>query len=94
MENITITKEQAKKFLVGYHFINSKSQLAKHEGIIEMFERLQTIQYDPLDVVGRNTDLVIQARVKDYQKGITDRFYCFATKATNNLNQDSIMFFQ
>ena len=72
MEKITITKKQAKEFLVSYHYINVKSSLEKQSGILELFDRLQSIQYDPLDVVGRNTDLVLQARVNGYKKGMID----------------------
>ncbi len=32
-----------------------------------VFERLGSVQYDPLNPVGRNHDLVLQARVLDYQ---------------------------
>ena len=32
-----------------------------------VFERLGTVQYDPLNPVGRNPDLVLQARVLGYQ---------------------------
>jgi uncharacterized protein YcaQ len=32
-----------------------------------VFDRLGSIQFDPLDVVGRNPDLVLQSRVADYR---------------------------
>ncbi len=58
MQTIRITREQARRFLVTYHF--------QPGTIPEIVERLGTIQYDPLNPVGRNPDLVLQARVPGY----------------------------
>ena len=54
-----ISREQARRFLALYHF--TPTDMA---GVVE---RLSTVQYDPLNPVGRNPDLVFQARVPDYQ---------------------------
>lgn len=65
---ITLTKKQAKEYLVKYHMINTDDNLSSKEGILSVFDKIQSIQVDPLDVVGRNVDLVLQSRVKDYKK--------------------------
>ncbi len=54
-----ISHEQARRFMATYHFTPGT--------LPEIFERLGTIQYDPLNPVGRNVDLVLQARVPGYQ---------------------------
>ena len=54
-----ISKEQARRFLATYHFTPGT--------LPEIFQRLGTVQYDPLNPVGRNADLVLQARVPGYQ---------------------------
>jgi len=69
IDTIHLSKHQAKTFLLNYHFINSTYQPHGKNAVVEVFKRLQSIQYDPLDVVGKNTDLVLQSRIKDYQKG-------------------------
>lgn len=58
------TKEEARNYLVNYHFINTD----KSPSIEDVFERIQSIQYDPLNVVGSNSDLVLQSRIKGYKK--------------------------
>lgn len=68
MKTIHLTKQEAKDFLVNYHFINTKHNLKGIDGIKTIMKRLKTIQYDPLDVVGRNTDLVMQARIPDFKR--------------------------
>ena len=58
------TKKQAREFLVNYHMINSKN----HYSIRDVFNRIKSIQYDPLNVVGTNPELVLQARVHNFKK--------------------------
>lgn len=54
-----ISREEARRFLALYHF-----KPADLPGVID---RLGTVQYDPLNPVGRNADLVFQARIPGYQ---------------------------
>lgn len=37
------------------------------KGIIDYFKQVKSIHYDPLNKVGRNPDLVLQSRIKDYK---------------------------
>jgi uncharacterized protein YcaQ len=36
-------------------------------GILDLFSRLGCIQFDPINIVGRNPDLVLQARISNYR---------------------------
>src|SRR5579875_692075 len=56
---IHISREQARRFLATYHF--------RPTHIVGVIDRLRTVQYDPLNPLGRNPDLVFQARVPGYQ---------------------------
>jgi uncharacterized protein YcaQ len=56
---VHISQEQARRFLVNYHFAPTD--------IAGVFARLGTVQYDPINPVGRNPDLVLQARVPGYR---------------------------
>src|SRR5579859_8218588 len=68
---LTLSRAEARRFLANYHFTPTD--------VPGVFERLGTVQYDPLNPVGRNPDLVLQARVPgcqvdDWQKvAYTDR---------------------
>ncbi len=44
----------------------------KENGVERVFNTLRLIQYDPLNPCGRNTDLVLQVRIKDYHP---DEYY-------------------
>lgn len=66
-----LTKKQAREFLIQYHNLHKRtpknfSQSKRKEAILDHFSRHGCIQYDPLNVVGRNPDLVLQARIGSY----------------------------
>jgi len=72
---ILITKKQARDFLVKYHGFDKKRFKGK-EGVLDFIKQVGCIQYDPLNVVGRNPDLVLQARIKNYKpKYLYDLLY-------------------
>ncbi len=54
-----LSHEEARRFLTLYHF--------RPTDIAGVLERLGTVQYDPLNPLGRNPDLVLQARVPGYR---------------------------
>jgi uncharacterized protein len=54
-----VSRVEALRFLAQYHF--------KQTDLAGVIERLGTVQYDPLNPVGRNADLVFQARIPGYQ---------------------------
>jgi hypothetical protein len=45
---------------------------ATEDGVMAVFERLGTIQFDPLEIAGRNHDLVLQARIGGYRRALGD----------------------
>lgn len=63
-----LTKRQARDYLVQYHHINTSPSFFGKEGVLQIMRHLHSLQYDPLDVVGKNTDLTLQARVLDYKR--------------------------
>lgn len=66
----TYTKEQIRRGIVNYQNLDHSKELCGDEGVRKIMEKIRTIQYDPLNVVGRNADLVLQARIQDYNADI------------------------
>lgn len=64
-----ITLEQARKFLTFLHFEDER--IPRNAGVQAQIDaivrRMGSVQYDPLDVVGRNADLVLQSRIDGYK---------------------------
>ncbi|MBE6054773.1 MAG: winged helix-turn-helix domain-containing protein [Clostridium sartagoforme] len=66
MQILIISKEKLRKFLVLYQGLYTNDTFVGEEGIKNFIKRVGCIQYDPLNVVGRNADLVMQSRIEGY----------------------------
>jgi uncharacterized protein YcaQ len=62
-----ISKETARRFLLGRSGLWPGRRWAGKEGTAAAARTLGAVQIDPLNVAGRNHDLVLQARVSHYQ---------------------------
>jgi uncharacterized protein YcaQ len=67
MEAIRITKEQARKFLLQYHGLNNRERFRGKDGILAYIGRVGCIQFDPLNIVGHNQELVLQSRIDGFK---------------------------
>ena len=68
-----IDRATARRFLVRRHLLAPPRSLAPGPASVKrVFERLGSIQFDPLEVTGRNHDLVLAARVAGYRREWTD----------------------
>lgn len=64
------SKEEARHMLCRYHNFDGAEALSGKAGAEKIMQRIHSIQYDPLNVVARNADLVLQARVNDYKEPV------------------------
>ena len=62
-----ITQAQARRFLLDYQGLNAPFQFQDKPGILDYLDRVGCIQFDPLNIVGHNSDLVLQARVEKFR---------------------------
>jgi len=73
MDALPVSAAAARRFLVRRHLLAPPRSLpAGPEGVREAFARLGSVQFDPLAVAGRNHDLVLHARVRDYDPAWTN----------------------
>ena len=71
-----VTGEAARRFLVARHALAPARSLEEGpDAVLEVFRRLGSIQFDPLAVAGRTHDLVLHARVADYDPAWCDLLY-------------------
>ena len=47
----------------------------KSDSVLEVIRKLGSIQFDPIAVAGRNHDLMLHARVADYEPAWCDALY-------------------
>jgi uncharacterized protein len=73
---VKITAEAARRFLVARHFLApARSLEGGLDAVLEVFRRFGSIQFDPLAVAGRSHDLVLHARVADYDPAWCELLY-------------------
>jgi uncharacterized protein len=71
-----IGAEAARRFLVARHRLApARSLEGGPDAVLEVFRKLGSVQFDPLAVAGRSHDLVLHARVADYDPGWCDLLY-------------------
>jgi uncharacterized protein len=62
-----VTAEAARRFLVARQLLApARSLKGGHDAVLDVMRRLGSIQFDPLAVAGRSHDLVLHARIADY----------------------------
>jgi hypothetical protein len=63
----------ARRFLAIRHLLAPPRALpASPESVLAVVDRLGSLQFDPLEVAGRNHDLVLAARIAGYRRELTD----------------------
>lgn len=68
MGEIRITKLKARQFILLKQGLLGEHRFIGKEGILQYIRQAGCIQFDPVDVCGKNADLVLQSRVKGYTK--------------------------
>src|ERR671924_1106864 len=70
------TPAPARRFLVARQLLApARSLEGGPDAVLEVFRRLGSIQFDPIAVAGRSHDLVLHARVADYEPAWCDVLY-------------------
>ena len=68
--------EAARRFLVARHLLAPPRSLqGGRDGVLEVFRRFGSVQFDPIDVAGRTHDLMLHARVAGYEPSWCDELY-------------------
>lgn len=68
-----MSRDVARRFLSLRHFLAPARSLGDgHESVARVIDYFGSIQFDPLEVAGRNHDLVLLARVAGYRREWTD----------------------
>ena len=70
---IELTRTQARRYLLAYHGLLHRRPIAGLARVVDYIRRVGSIQYDPLSIVARNADLVLQSRFDRYTPAILER---------------------
>ena len=65
-----ISRDQAKRFILIRQGLLGKHRFVGKDGAYQYVRQAGCIQYDPVDVCGKNAELTLQSRVKGFKKQI------------------------
>ena len=73
---VKVTPEDARRFLVARHFLApARSLEGGPDAVLQVLHKFGSIQFDPIAVAGRNHDLMLHARVADYEPAWCDALF-------------------
>ena len=65
---LRITIEEARRFILGKQGLLGSHRFVGKEGALQYIQQAGCIQYDPVDVCGKNAELTLQSRVKGFTR--------------------------
>lgn len=72
MTPIVLTSAQVRQILLLKHGLINDHEYVGKAGVLAFLRQAGCLQFDPIDICGRNADLVLFSRVKDYQKSMLE----------------------
>lgn len=69
---IGLTARQARRFLLLHHGLLGPHRFAGKDGALAFVRQAGCIQFDPVNVCGRNAELTLQSRVKGFTRNTLD----------------------
>ena len=67
MSSLTLTKQQASRFILAHQNLWPPYSIEGKSGIVDFIRHVGCVQYDPLNIVGHNPELVLQSRISDFR---------------------------
>jgi uncharacterized protein YcaQ len=88
METLTLTNQQARRFILAHQGLWPPYTLEGKAGALGYIRRVGCIQFDPLNIVGRNPELVLQARVSDFRPAMLEELLYEDRKLLDGLDKN------
>ena len=70
--DLSVSARVARRFLLAHQGLLPPRALEGEHGALAYLRRVRCVQFDPLDVVGRNPELVLQARVNGFRRELLE----------------------
>lgn len=68
MKAYALTNEQARNFILLKHGLLGEYKFTGKQGIYDFIRQAGCVQFDPIDVCGKNAELTLQSRVRGFTK--------------------------
>lgn len=67
-----LTKQQARQFILAHQGLLGHRKFEGKEGILVYIKKVGCLQFDPLNVVGYNQELVLQSRIQGFRSSLLE----------------------
>jgi uncharacterized protein len=67
-----LTRSQARRCLLAHQGLWPPRAMRGKPGVMKFIRRVNCIQYDPINIIGQNPDLVLQSRIAGYSPDLLD----------------------
>ena len=68
MSETYLTKSEARRFMLLKQGLSGEYRFIGKSGVLDFIRQAGCIQFDPIDVCGKNAELVLQSRIKGFTK--------------------------
>jgi len=92
MENLPITKQQARRLILTHQYLWPPYVLEDKAGILDFIRHIGCIQFDPLDIVGHNPELVLQSRVSGFRPAMLQELLYVDRKLLDGLDKQMAIY--
>jgi len=89
---LKLTNLQARQFLLKRHGLIGTHIFVGEDGIMSFIRRVGCIQFDPVDICGKNADIALNSRVKGYNKGMLDMLLYSSRKLIDHFDKNLSIF--
>jgi len=69
---ISLTNRQARQFILLKQGLTGEYKFIGKQGVLDFIRQAGCIQFDPVDVCGRNSEIVLNSRIGNYNKNMLD----------------------
>ena len=73
MKSVKLTNKQARQFILLKQGLMGKYKFIGENGVCDYIKQAGCIQFDPIDICGKNAELVLQSRVEGFSKDMLDK---------------------
>ena len=89
---ISISKKQARQFLLLKQGLLGGNKYSGIAGVLEYIRSVNCIQFDPVDICGRNVDILLLSRITNYSKDMLEELIYFDRKLVDYFDKNLSIF--
>ncbi|MCQ4924350.1 winged helix DNA-binding domain-containing protein [Tissierella carlieri] len=92
MEQVKLTNRQARHFILLKQGLVGNYKFIKEQGVCDYIKEAGCIQFDPIDVCGKNAELVLQSRVDGFSKEMLHKLLYIDRKLIDYFDKNMSIF--